>query len=60
MSLVLAVLSALVLLVGWKWGVIAVHGGSVERAKYPGLFWMVMTLAAFLFVTGLAFLVTGR
>jgi hypothetical protein len=60
MSVFLVALSALALFVGWKWGVIAIHSGTVERRKNPGLFWAVMTLAGFLFVAGLAFLVRGK
>ena len=60
MSLVLVAISALVLFIGWKWGVIAIHGGTVERAKEPGLFWMAMAFAGLLLVLGLAIFIAGK
>lgn len=60
MNVVLILLGALVLLIGFKWGGVAIHNGSVERAQNPPLFWLVMTLAALLLCAGSYFLMTGK
>ena len=59
-ALVLVAISALILFIGLKWGVTAIHSGTVERARNPVLFWMVMAFAGVLFFVGLAGLVSGN
>jgi hypothetical protein len=44
MVLFITVLSALLLIAGLRFGVIAIHGGSVTRAEEPILFWMGMSI----------------
>lgn len=55
-----ALLSAVALFVGLRWGAIGIHGASVERAKEPILFWAVMCLAGVLLLTMLALLAAGK
>lgn len=60
MNFVLIVLAAIVLFVGFRWGVVAIHSGAIEKANNPPLFWLVMALTAGLLAAGLYFQVTGK
>ena len=48
--------SGAAILIGFKSGMIAVNGGSVDRADTPVLFWLVMGLAVFIFASGVVLL----
>jgi hypothetical protein len=54
MALLLTAVAALVLFIGFKWGITAVNSGTIERTKNPVLYWATMGLAAALFMIGLA------
>ena len=60
MNYLLVGLSALVLVIGWKLGTLAIMGGSVTRDEQPRLFWGAMALTALIGFGGVALIATGH
>ena len=60
MNYLLVGLSALLLFIGWKWGTLAIMGGSVTRGDQPRLFWGAMALTALIGIAALAFIATDH
>lgn len=53
-------LSAAVLFIGFRWKVIAIHGGSVDRDSEPFLFWVAMTIPALGLIASIVALLLGN
>lgn len=60
MNILLITICAIVLVIGFKWEVTAIHSGSVSRKDNPKLFWSIMALTTLLLLIGGVFQVSGK
>lgn len=60
MNISLIAICAIVLAIGFKWDITAIHSGSVSRKDSPKLFWSIMALATLLLLIGVALQVSGQ
>ena len=53
-GIAIAAIASIVLVVAYRWGVIAISGGTVEREKNPGLFGAALVLDWLALIIGVA------
>lgn len=59
-EIIVAIICVLVIGIGWRWGVTAIHGGTVERSSNPIAFWFVMGLAGVMLIAMVALAIVGK
>lgn len=60
MNILLIAICAIVLVIGFKWEITAIHSGSVSHKDDPKLFWSIMALATLLLLIGGTLQVSGK